>query len=71
MLPSEGRDVREEVVRNSDTPGTQVLDGAVGVDGIPVDDRSGDEAQTGCPKALVLEGPVTDLALAVEEDCSA
>ena len=27
MLPSEGRDVREEIVRNSDTPGTQVASG--------------------------------------------
>ena len=71
MLPSEERDVGEEVVRNSDTPGTQVLDGAVEVDGIPVDDRGGVEAQAGCPKALVLEGPVTNLALAVEENCSA
>jgi hypothetical protein len=33
VLPSEGRDVREEIVRNNDTPGTQVLDGAVEVDG--------------------------------------
>ena len=45
--PSEGRDVREEIVGNSETPGTQVLDGAVEVDGVPVDDRGGDEAQPG------------------------
>ena len=70
MLPSERRDVREEIVGNSDTPGTQVLDGAVEVDGVPVDDCGGDEAQAGCPEALILEGPVTDLALAVGTDPS-
>jgi hypothetical protein len=48
-----------------------VLDGAVEVDGVPVDDRGGDEAQAGCPEALILEGPVTDFALAVEEDRTA
>ena len=37
MLPSEGRVVCEEIVGNSDTPGTQVLDGAVEVDGVPVE----------------------------------
>ena len=63
--------MHEEVVGNNDAPGTQVLDGTVEVDGIPVDDRGGDEAQAGGPEALVLEGAVTDLALAVEENCSA
>jgi hypothetical protein len=43
----------------------------VEVDGIPLDDCSGDEAQAGCPEALVLEGPITDCALTVEEDRSA
>jgi hypothetical protein len=71
VLPSEGRDVREEIVRNNDTPGMPVLDGAVEVDGVPVDDRGGDEAQAGCPEALILEGPITDFALAVEEDRTA
>ena len=71
MLPSERCDVHEEVVGNSDAPGTQVLDGTVEVDGIPVDDCSGDEAQAGCPETLVLEGPIADFALTVEEDRSA
>jgi hypothetical protein len=53
VLPSEGRDVREEIVGNSETLGTQVLDGAVEVNGVPVDDRGGDEAQ---PDARKLSG---------------
>src|SRR5437868_13784824 len=64
------RDVREEIVGNSETPGTQVLDGAVEVDGVPVDDRGGDEAQAGCLEALILEGPVTGFALVVGTDPS-
>ena len=36
-----------------------------------MDDPGGDEAQAGCPEALILEGPVTDFALAVEEDRTA
>jgi hypothetical protein len=48
-----------------------VLDGTVEVDGIPVDDCSGDEAQAGCPEALVLEGTIADFALTEEEDRSA
>jgi hypothetical protein len=36
-----------------------------------MDDRGGDEAQAGCPEALVLEGPVANFALAVEEDRTA
>ena len=71
VLPSEGCDVHEEVVGNNDASGTQVLDGTVEVDGIPVDDCSGDEAQAGCTEALVLEGPIADFALTVEEDRSA
>jgi hypothetical protein len=63
--------VREEAVENGDAPGPQVLDGAIEVDGIPLDDRGGDEAQSGRWEALILEGSVTDLALAVEEDGSA
>jgi len=57
----------EEILRP--TPGepqsTQVLDGAVEEDGVPADDRGGDEAQAGSPEALILEDPVTDFALAV------
>lgn len=55
----------EQLVRPipAEPQGTQVLDGAVEVDGFPVDDRGGDEAQAGCPEALILEDPVTDFAL--------
>ena len=71
VLPSKRCDVREEIVGNDDAMVTEVLDGTVEVDGIPVDDRGGDEAQAGGAEALVLEGAITDLALAVEEHRSA
>ena len=41
VLPAEGGDVREEVVRNGDALCPEVLDGTIDVDGIPVDDRGG------------------------------
>ena len=67
MLPAEWRDVGQEIVGNGRAQGTQVLDGLVEIDGVPVDDGGSDEAEPGGPEALVLEGAVADFALAMEE----
>ena len=61
----------EKIIGNSAALCTQMLDDTVEVDGVPVDDRGGDEAQTRGTKALVLEGAVSDLALTMEEDGTA
>ena len=45
MFPSERCDVGKEVIGNGDVLSTEVLDDTVEVDGVPVDDRGGDEAQ--------------------------
>ena len=57
----------EEIIRNGHALGTQVLDGLTEIDGVPVDNGGGDEAEPGGPEALVFEGAVPDFALAMEE----
>jgi hypothetical protein len=57
----------KEIIRDGRAEGTRVLDGTVQVDRVPMDDRRGDEAEAGRTKALVLEGPVSNFALAMEE----
>ena len=59
--------MRQEVIRNKVALSSQLPDGAVEIDGVPVHDRRGDEAEAGRAEALVLEGAIADLALPVEE----
>lgn len=67
MLPAERRDMRQEIVGNGRALSTQVLDGLVEIDGVPVDDGGGDEAEPGGPEALIFEGAVADFTLTMEE----
>jgi hypothetical protein len=60
--------VRKEIIPNGETLSAQVLDSALKINSIPMDDCRGDETQTGRPEALILKRAVTDLALAVEEN---
>ena len=54
-----------EIIGDGRAESRRVLDGTVQVETVfPMDDRSGDEAQAGRTKALVLEGPVSNFALA-------
>ena len=68
MLPAERCDVSEQIVGHMDALGAKMLDGPVEVDGVPVDDGGGEQAQARRAETLVLEGAVTDFPLAVEED---
>ena len=60
-----------EMVINDLTLRPQLPDGAVEIDGVPVHDRCGDQAEAGGAEGLVLERAVTDLALPMEEDGAA
>ena len=71
MLPAERRYVRQQIGWDADALSPQVLDGSLQINGVPVDDRRGDEAQARCAEALVLERAVADLALFVKEDSTA
>ena len=57
----------EEIIRDGRPESARVLDGTVQVDRVPMDDRSGDEAEAGRTKALVLKGAVTNFASPMEE----
>jgi hypothetical protein len=61
VLPAERSDMRQE------TLSAHLLHGAVEVDGVPVHDRCGDQTQARGSEALVLEGAIADLALAMEK----
>ena len=67
MLPSKGCDVGQQVVGNRRSLRAQLLDGPVEIDRVPVDNGGGDEAQTRCAEALVLEGTVSNFSLTVKE----
>src|SRR5450755_3853874 len=68
MLPAERCDVGKQIVWRMDALGAEVLDGPVEIDGVPVDDGGGEQAEARCAETLVLEGTVADFPLAVEED---
>ena len=63
--------MRQEFILSKVALSPQLPDGAVEIDGVPMHDRRGDEAEAGRAEALVLEGPVADLTLAMEEDGAA
>ena len=58
----------EEAVGDSDASRAQMLDRAVEIDGVPVNDRGCHEGQARSPKALVLESPVAKFALPMEKE---
>jgi hypothetical protein len=45
MFPAEGCDVGKEIIGDGRAESARVLNGTMQVDGVPMDDRSGDEAQ--------------------------
>ena len=49
----------------------QMLDRAVEIDGVPVNDRGRHEGQARSPKALVLESPVAKFTLPMEKESAA
>ena len=63
--------MRQQIVRDADALSLQVLYGSLQVDGIPVNNSRGDEAQARCTEALVLKCAVTDFTLPMKEYSSA
>ena len=55
MLRTERGDVSQEIVGNRRPLSAQLPDGPVEIDRVPMDYSGGDEAQTRCAEALVLE----------------
>ena len=67
MLPSERRDVGKEIVGNCCALGPQLPNGPVEIDRVPMHDRGRDEAEARGAETLILEGAISDFALAMEE----
>lgn len=57
----------QQIVGHTRALGAQVLDGAVEIDGIPMDNSRGEETEAGGSEALVFEGAVANFALAMEK----
>src|SRR5215472_6319017 len=67
VLPAERGDMGQQVIRNGNALHFKLPHGAVEIDGVPMDDGRGDQAEARGAEALVLERAVADLALAMEE----
>jgi hypothetical protein len=67
VLPAERSNLGEQLVRNADSLSAEPQDSQVKVNGVPLNDCRGQQAQSQRPKALVFESAVAELALAVEE----
>ena len=57
----------QQVIRNGDALHLKLPHGAIEIDGVPMDDGRGDQAEARGAEALVLKRAVADLALAMEE----
>lgn len=68
VVPAEWRDVLEETVWNGGSRAAQIFRGASEIDGVPIDDRRGDEVEAGRAIALVFEGAVGEPPLLVQKD---
>jgi hypothetical protein len=67
MLPSKRSDVGQQIVGNHRSLRTQLPNGTVEIDRVPMDNGGGDEAQARRAEALVFEGTVSNFPLAMEE----
>ena len=67
VLPAKRRHVGQEIVRHAAAVSPDVLDGLLQVHRVPVHNSGGDQAEPRGPEALVFEGAVADIALAVKE----
>lgn len=57
----------QQIVGNRRSPRAQLPDGAVEIDGVPVDNGGGDKAQTRRAETLIFEGAVSNFSLSMEE----
>ncbi len=70
VLPSQGREVPEVLVRYVDSLAAQLANGRIYIGRVPQRDGGADEVEAAGPVHLVLVGAVAHLAQAVEEDRS-
>ncbi len=70
VLPSERGDVGDELVGDGFAAGTQLVDGASQIHGVPENDGGDREIEAGGAVALVLERAFADFAEPMEEDGS-
>src|SRR5450631_1191127 len=61
----------QQIVGNRRSLRTQLPDGTVEIDRVPVNNGGGDEAQARCAEALVFESAVANFPLSMEEHSTA
>ena len=67
MLPTERRDMSEQIVTDQFSIGPQFGNGVAEIDRIPEDDGGDDEIEARSPVELIFEGAVADFAKAMKE----
>ena len=68
VLPTERRDVLEQIVGNVPALLEQIGRGPAEIDGVPMDDGAHHEIESGGTECLTVKRPVTDFTALMEED---
>ena len=68
MLPTEGRDVFQQLVGDISALLAQMSRCPAEVDGVPMDDDADHQVETGSSEGLAVKGAITDLAALMEKD---
>ena len=67
MLPTQRRDVLEQMIWNVTRRAAQMHNRPLDVNRIPIHNRTDDEVQARCAKGLALKRPIADFASLMEE----
>lgn len=68
MLPAERRDVLEQFVGNISTLLAQMGRSSTEIDGVPVNDGTDDQLESGCTECLTVVGAIADFTALMEEN---
>lgn len=68
VLPTERRDVLQQLVGNMSAPLAQMGRCPAEIDGVPMDDGADYQVEAGSPECLTVKGAIADFVALVEED---
>ena len=67
VLPAERGDVGEQLIADDLAAGTQLVNGAPEIDGVPEDDGRNGQIEAGSPVSLIFESSVADFSETMKE----